>query len=79
MIPILVIVGAAVLFAVAMVAVLDRVGVLPRMGGGGGGSGSWDLNDGPPRPAMIAALLLMVAWVFAWIVLLIIGLALLST
>jgi len=79
MILILLIVVACVLFAVAAVTLLDRVGVLPRMGGGGGGSGSWDLNDGLPRPALIAALMVMAAWVLAWIVLLIIGFALLST
>jgi hypothetical protein len=64
------IVGAAV------VLLLDRVGVLPRLGEDGG-SRPVPLSSSAPflaRPASLAVIVLMAAWILAWLVLLGVGL-----
>jgi hypothetical protein len=68
----------AVVVAVVVVAVLDRLGVLPRLDGGPTASyGSW--YERVPRGAMFAAAGLMAAWILAWLVFFVIGLHVLSS
>jgi hypothetical protein len=70
----------AVVVAIAVVALLDRIGVLPHLDTGGGsvrGDGPW--FERVPRAALYAAAGLMVAWILAWIVFFVIGLHILSS
>lgn len=74
---VLLIVVPAVVFAVAVVAVLDRLGVLPRLDGGPSApAGSF--FERLPRGALYAAAGLLVAWILAWIVFFVIGVSVLS-
>jgi hypothetical protein len=75
MLVVLILVPAVV---VAVVVVLDRLGVLPRLDGGPTASyGSW--YERVPRGAMFAAAGLMAAWILAWLVFFVIGLHVLSS
>jgi hypothetical protein len=77
---IVLIVIPAVLIAFAVVAVLDRTGVLPRLDGGpsyGSGSGS-GLLDSIPKGALWGAGALMILWIVAWLVFLVIGMSVLA-
>lgn len=69
----------AVIVAVLVVGVLDRVGVLPRMDGGGSTwSGDGSFFERLPRGALYTAAGLMVAWILAWIVFFVIGMSVLG-
>ena len=77
---IILIVIPAVIVAFAVVAVLDRTGVLPRLDGGpsyGSRSGS-GLLDSIPKGALWGAGALMILWMLAWAVFLVIGLSILA-
>ena len=70
----------AVIVSVAVVLVLDRIGVLPRLDGGPSarsGSGSGFLAD-VPKAGLLAAGGVMVLWILAWLLFLVIGLSVLA-
>ncbi|MEA2702059.1 MAG: hypothetical protein QOD63_4 [Actinomycetota bacterium] len=69
----------SVVLAVIVVAVLDRVGILPRLDSGASTAsyGAW--YERVPRAALFAAAGLMAAWILAWIVFFVIGLHVLSS
>ena len=70
----------AMIVAVAVVVVLDRMGVLPRLDG----SSSWGSSSGSgfmesvPKGALFAGGALMALWILAWLVFLMIGLSVLA-
>ena len=74
---IILIVVPALILAVAVVVVLDRLGVLPRLDGGpslpAGG-----FMESIPRGALWGAGGLMALWILAWLVFLVVGLSILS-
>jgi|tagenome__1003787_1003787.scaffolds.fasta_scaffold19727380_2 hypothetical protein len=71
------IVVPAIVVAVAVVAVLDWLGVLPRLDTGTTGApGSF--FEHLPRAALYAAAGVMAAWIVAWIVFFVIGISTLS-
>jgi hypothetical protein len=77
---IVLIVIPAIVIAFAVVAVLDRTGVLPRLDGGpsyGSGSGGSFLES-IPTGALWAAGGLMILWILAWLVFLVVGLSFLA-
>jgi hypothetical protein len=76
MLVILIIVPAIVL-AVAVVVVLDRLGVLPRLDGGPS-LPSGGFMESVPRGALFAAGGLMAVWILGWLIFLIIGLSILA-
>ena len=76
MLVILIIVPAIVL-AVAVVVVLDRLGVLPRLDGGPS-LPSGGFMESVPRGALFAAGGIMAVWILGWLVFLIIGLSVLA-
>ena len=76
MILILLIVGPCIAFTVTLVAILDRMGMLSGLDGGYGERSG--LLARVPRPALVGAMMLMGAWMLAWVVILIIGLGALS-
>lgn len=76
MILILLIVVPCILFAITLVAVLDRVGVLSHLDEGSNDSSS--LLERVPRPALVGAMTLMGAWMLVWVVVLLVGLGTLS-
>ena len=76
MLVILIIVPAIVL-AVAVVVVLDRLGVLPRLDGGPS-LPSGGFMESVPRGALFAAGGLMAVWILAWLIFLIAGLSILA-
>ena len=63
----------ALVLAVAVVVVLDRMGVLPQLDGGPS-IRSGGLMENIPRGALFAAGALMALWILAWVILLIVGL-----
>lgn len=63
-----------ILFAITLVAILDRVGVLSRLDGAQRSS----LLERVPRPALAGAMILTGSWLLAWLVVLIVGLRALS-
>ena len=70
----------AVVVAVVVVGILDRLGVLPRLDGGpsyGSGSGGSFLES-IPTGALWAAGGLMILWIVAWLVFLVVGLSILA-
>jgi hypothetical protein len=79
---IVLIVVPCIVLGVAVVTLVDRAGLLPRMPDGGGGwwasSGSGGLADGVPRSGLVAAIVVMGLWILAWLVALVIGLSILS-
>ena len=73
----------AIIVAVAVVVVLDRMGVLPRVDGGPSTFVGWSSSgsgflDSVPKGALVAAGALMVLWILAWLVFLVIGLSVLA-
>lgn len=76
MLVILIIVPAIVL-AVAVVVVLDRLGVLPRLDGGPS-LPSGGFMESVPRGALFAAGGVMALWILGWLIFLIIGLSTLA-
>ena len=68
----------AIIVAVAVVAVLDRTGVLPRLDGGPSVSGGSGFFASIPKGALWGAGGLMILWILAWIVFLIVGLSVLA-
>lgn len=76
MILILLIVAPCILLAITLVAILDRVGVLSHLDEGNMGPSG--LLERVPRPALAGAMILMGAWMLAWVVVLIVGLGALS-
>jgi hypothetical protein len=76
MLVVLIIVPAIVL-AVAVVVVLDRLGVLPRLDGGPS-LGSGGFMESVPRGALYAAGGLMAVWILAWLIFLVVGLSILA-
>ena len=76
MLVVLIIVPAIVL-AVAVVVVLDRLGVLPRLDGGPS-LPSGGFMESVPRGALFAAGGLMAVWILAWLIFLIVGLSTLA-
>ena len=70
----------AVIVAGAVVFVLDRTGVLPRLDGGpsaSSSSGSGFLAN-VPQAGLLAAGGLMIVWILAWLIFLIVGLSMLA-
>ena len=67
----------ALILAVAVVVVLDRLGVLPRLDGGpslpAGG-----FMESIPRGALWGAGALMALWILAWLIFLVVGLSILA-
>ena len=75
----------AIIVAVAVVVVLDRVGVLPRLDGGGSSYGAgWGSGSGSgflesiPTGVLLAVGALMALWILAWLIFLVIGLSILA-
>lgn len=77
MILILLIAVPCILLAVTLVVLLDRMGMLSDIDGGYGESSG--MLARVPRSALVGAMMLMGAWMLAWVVILIIGLGALST
>jgi hypothetical protein len=83
---VILIVFPAVIVAVAVVVLLDRMGVLPRIDGSGSFSSSgWGSSSGGsgflasiPKGGLWAAGALMALWILAWLVFLVIGLSILA-
>jgi hypothetical protein len=76
MLVVLIIVPAIVL-AVAVVVVLDRLGVLPRLDGGPS-LPSGGFMESVPRGALLAAGGLMALWILGWLIFLVVGLSVLA-
>jgi hypothetical protein len=74
---VLLIVVPAVIVAVAVVAVLDWAGVLPRLDTGTD-SAPGSFFERLPRAALYAAAGVMAAWIVAWVVFFVIGISTLS-
>ena len=74
---VILIVIPAVLIAFAVVGVLDRTGVLPRLDGGSSSSGS-GLFDSIPKAGLWGAGALMILWIVGWLVFLVVGLSVLA-
>jgi hypothetical protein len=76
MLVVLIIIPAMIL-AVAVVVVLDRMGVLPRLDGGPS-LPSGGFMESIPRGVLWGAGALMALWILAWLVFLVIGLSTLA-
>jgi hypothetical protein len=74
---VLLIVPAAVILAGAVVVVLDRVGVLPRLDGAPS-LPSGGFMERVPKGALWGGGALMAAWILAWLIFLIVGLSVLA-
>ncbi len=74
---VLLIVVPAVVVAVAVVLVLDRIGVLPRLDGGPS-LPSGGFMESVPRGALFGAGALMALWIIGWLIFLIVGLSMLA-
>ena len=72
------IVVPAVIVAVAVVVLLDRTGVLPRMDGGPSYASGSGFLESVPKAALFAAGALMAVWILAWLVFLVVGLSVLA-
>ncbi len=71
----------AIIVAVGVVLLLDRVGVLPRLDGGGSystRSSGGGFFESIPKGALWGAGGLMILWILAWLVFLVIGLSVLA-
>jgi hypothetical protein len=79
---IVLIVIPAIIVAVGVVLLLDRVGVLPRLDGGSSSyssrSSGGGFMDSIPTGAWWGAGGLMILWILAWLIFLIIGLSMLA-
>jgi hypothetical protein len=71
------ILGPLLVVAVAVIVVLDRMGVLPRLDGGPS-LPSGGFLESVPRGALIGAGSVMILWILAWLVFLVVGLSILS-
>lgn len=67
----------ALILAVAVVVILDRMGVLPRLDGGPS-LPSGGFMESIPRGALLGAGALMALWILAWLVFLVVGLSILA-
>ena len=67
----------AIVLAVAVVVVLDRLGVLPRLDGGPS-LPSGGFMESIPRGALWGAGGLMALWILAWLIFLVVGLSILA-
>ena len=67
----------AIIVAVSVVVVLDRLGVLPRLDGGPSMPSGGFLQS-IPRSALFAGGAAMALWILAWVVFLIVGLVTLA-
>lgn len=76
MLIILILVPALVL-AVAVVVVLDRLGVLPRLDGGPA-LPSGGFMESIPKGALWGAGALMALWILGWLIFLVVGLSILA-
>jgi hypothetical protein len=76
MLVVLIIVPAIVL-AVAVVVVLDRLGVLPRLDGAPS-LPSGGFMESVPRGALFAAGGVMALWILGWLIFLVVGLSILA-
>ena len=65
------------IFAVAVIIVLDRMGVLPRLDGGPS-LPSGGFLESIPRGALIGVGALMTLWIVGWLIFLVIGLSTLA-
>ena len=74
---VLLIVVPAVIVAVGVVAVLDWLGVLPRLDTGTA-SGQGSFFERLPRVGLYAAAGVMAAWIVAWVVFFVVGISTLS-
>jgi len=74
---IILIVVPALILAVAVVVVLDRMGVLPRLDGGPS-LPSGGFMESIPRAALWGAGGLMALWILAWLIFLVVGLSTLA-
>jgi hypothetical protein len=72
------IVVPAIIVAVAVVLLLDRTGVLPRMDGGPSYSSDSGFLESVPKAALFASGVVMALWILAWLVFLVIGLTVLA-
>ena len=69
----------AVIVAMAVVLVLDRIGVLPRLDGGPSARSSSDgFLTNIPKAGLLAAGGAMIVWIVAWLLFLVIGLSMLA-
>ena len=68
----------SVVLAVAVVLLLDRVGVLPRLDNGPTVA-SGPMFERIPRAALFVGMAAMAAWILTWLVLLVIGMSVLSS
>jgi hypothetical protein len=76
---IVLIVIPALIVAVAVVTVLDRVGVLPHLDGGPSArSGDSGFLANVPKAGLLAAGAAMVLWILAWLIFLVVGLSVLA-
>ncbi len=75
---IVLIVVPALILAVAVVFVLDRTGVLPRLDGGPSYSSGGGFFESVPKGALLGAGALMLLWIVAWLVFLVVGLSVLA-
>ncbi len=73
----LLILGPLLVFAVAAIIVMDRMGVLPRLDGGPSRP-SGGFLESVPRGALYAAGGVMALWIVGWFVFLVVGLSVLS-
>ncbi|MGI8809874.1 MAG: hypothetical protein ACR2KK_18940 [Acidimicrobiales bacterium] len=71
------IVFPAIILAVAVVVVLDRMGLLPRLDGGPS-LPSGGFMESVPRGALMAGGALMAVWILAWLIFLVVGLSVLA-
>ena len=74
---VILIVVPALIVAVAVVLVLDRMGVLPRLDGGTS-LPSGGFMESIPRGALWGAGAVMAVWILAWLILLVVGLSILA-
>ncbi len=63
----------AIIVAIAVVVVLDRLGVLPRLDGGPSMPSGGFLQS-IPRSALFAGGAVMALWILAWLIFLVVGL-----
>jgi hypothetical protein len=74
---VILIIVPAIILAVAVVVVLDRLGVLPRLDGGPA-LPSGGFLESVPRGALFTGGALMALWILGWLVFLVIGLTTLA-
>jgi hypothetical protein len=75
---VLLVVMPCLVVGAAVVVVLDRMGVL-SLGGGMSSPGDGSFLERVPKSALFAAMVLLAAWILAWLVLLVVGLNVLAS